>query len=253
MTLPDRDVLTRQLHDFVRTESIVPTATTLHWRSGVYAVLDCVYSSMAKFEEVVLPTLKRFGERSGLQDVPELKFSAFIKDVDERFPGPEGFDTYAKTVMGNRQRLSGRSKVEVAYEVCRFFASRKHETVGSLRSLPPGEPETLGELECLVLHRMMASGPAHIRGIGVALGPYLLMSLGVETYVKPDTLLLRLLGRIGGWQPRAGHPGDLTLIRAVVTAVAQELNSTPARLDNALWQYERERARRHRSDHAPVR
>jgi hypothetical protein len=243
MTIPDRDVLASQLHDFVQAERIVPTVKDLHWQSGVYAVLDCVYSAMAKFDSVVRPTLQRFGERSGLEDVPELRFGEFIENVDKRFSGPDRFNAYAETVMGNRQRLSGRSKVEVAYDVCRFFVRRGYETVGDLRALCQGGPETLGELEQLVLNEMMAPGPSRIRGIGAALGPYLLMSLGVETYVKPDTLLLRLLGRIGGWQPRAGHAGDLMLVRAVVTAVARQLNSTPARLDNALWRHESQRSR----------
>lgn len=243
MTQPNRDVLASQLLDFVQAERIVPTVKDLHWKSGVYAVLDCVYSAMAKFDTVVLPTLQRFGERSELKDVPTLKFSEFIGDVDELASGPERFGVYATAIMGNRQRLSGRSKVEVAYDVCQFFVHRGYETVGDVRALCQGGPETLGKLERLVLNEMKAPGPSRIRGIGAALGPYLLMSLGVETYVKPDTLLLRLLGRIGSWQPRAGNAGDLILIRAVVTDVALQLNSTPARLDNALWRHESQRSR----------
>jgi hypothetical protein len=99
---PDRDVLASQLHDFVQAERIVPTVEGLHWQSGAYAV--------------VLPTLQRFEERSALENMPTLRFSEFIGNVDQQSPGPERFNAYAKTVMGNRQCLSGRSKIEVAYE-----------------------------------------------------------------------------------------------------------------------------------------
>lgn len=74
--------------------------------------------------------------------------------------------------------------------------------------------------------------------MGPVLGRYLLLLLGLEQYVKPDTLLSRLLGRIGGWQPTLGNARDRALIQDAISGVAAELGTTPAWLDNALWFYE---------------
>jgi len=239
-------VLQSSLRAFIAEHGIKPDSQFAHWQSGVYAVLDCVFSSQARYEITVLPALKRFAANTGLKDEPGLTFTAFVQSVD-RFPEPQRFTTYARNVMGNRQQLSGQTKVEVAYNVCQRFISCGHDTKAALlAALPKGKPAdpatetpaTPSALETIVLGEMIKDGPHKIRGMGAALGPYLLMSLGVEDYVKPDTLLLRLLGRIGGWLPRAGHPGDLALIQDTVTRVAREMQTTPARLDNALWRYE---------------
>ncbi|ANE42670.1 hypothetical protein [Deinococcus puniceus] len=246
MTRPDPVALQGSLRAFIAEHDIKPDPQFFHWHSGVYAVLDCVFSSQAVYETTVLPALKRFAVNSGLEDQPGLTFTAFVQDVD-RFPEPHRFATYARDVMGNSQQLSGQTKVQVAYNVCQRFISRGYNTKAALlAALPQGKPAdpatetpaTHSALEEMVLGEMIKDRSHKIRGMGAALGPYLLMSLGVEDYVKPDTLLLRLLGRVGGWQPRAGHPGDLALIQDTVTHVAKEMQTSPARLDNALWRYE---------------
>jgi len=162
-----------------------------------------------------------------LKDVPALSFSAFLNSVGAA-PTPERLEVYASETMQTRQKISGRLKVEVAYDVCQFFVRRGLETRADLLAL--GEEI----LEPLVLTDLVSE----VRGIGPVLGRYLLLLLGLEKHVKPDTLLTRLLGRVGGWTPRSGHEGDMRLIRQVVTDVAGELGTTPALLDHALWTYE---------------
>ncbi|GAA4012783.1 hypothetical protein GCM10022631_25620 [Deinococcus rubellus] len=259
--IPDRSSLIESLEQFIDQQQIQPDPQFSHWNSGVYAVLDCVFSALAKYDTVVLPTLKRFGENTGLVDEPGLTFSAFLQDV-ERFPEEDRFKTYASDMMKNSQVLSGRTKVEVAYEVCKVFKRHGYNTKADLLALPKGKPAdpeagtpvTLGVAEQLVLEGIVNGIPPEdkVRGIGAALGPYLLMSLGFEDYVKPDTLLLRLMGRIGGWQPRAGHPGDVALIQDVITQVARSKGTTPARLDNALWRYESDLASFYDSEPLPT-
>ena len=143
-------------------------------------------------------------------------------------PTPIQFETYAQTTMQTRHKIAGRLKVEVAYDVCKFFVERRYETRGDLLAL--GEDR----LEQLVLVELVQT----VRGIGPVLARYLLLLLGLEQHVKPDTLLVRLLARVGGWQPRPGNEEDMRLIKELVTAVAHDFGTTPARLDNALWFYE---------------
>jgi len=159
--------------------------------------------------------------------VPDLKFSAFLESVGLALT-PERLEEYASGTMRTRQKISGRLKVEVAYDVAQFFVRRGFETRADL--LDMGEER----LEALVLTDLVGE----VRGIGPVLGRYLLLLLGLERHVKPDTLLTRLLGRIGGWSPRPGHEADMRLIQEVVTVVADELGTTPALLDHALWLYE---------------
>lgn len=228
MTRPDLPSLVDRLRLFVREASIQPDPDVKPWNGGVYAVLDCMYSAQTRYNSVVLPMLEeRFPGNSGLRDEPGLTFTTFVEHVGSS-PTPERFEVYAKDILGNRQRLSGRLKVEVAWEIAGFFAKRNLETRADLLALG-SDP-----LARLVLDELV---PA-VRGMGPILGRYLLLLLGLEEYVKPDTLLCRLMGRLGGWQPILGHEGDMHLIQEAITVVAAELNVTPARLDHALWLYE---------------
>lgn len=250
MGLPDRQMLIQTLLAFVEEQGIRPDPAYAVRASGVYAVLDTVYSSMAKFNEVVVPTLARFGSSSGLRDEPGLTFSQFTERLDGgtgQRPPTEVFERYAAEVMKNRMRLAGRSKVEVSYDVCRFFSQRGYETVADLQPLR-GVPGTLerprqpGELDRLVL-QVMAQGTAEtgkIRGIGMALGPYLLICLGMEEYVKLDTHVAKLLGEIWDWRPDPYRPEHFELVLDVVNVVALSMTppTTAARLDNALWKYQ---------------
>lgn len=217
-----------RLRVFVQEAGIEPDPDFRPWNSGVYAVLDCVYSAQARYASVVLPLLDvRFPANSELQDDADLTFTAFLQSVGIT-PTPEQFETYAADIMNNRQKLAGELKVQVAWNIAAFFAARGLETKADLLALGSDE------LALLVLDELV---PA-IRGLGPVLGRYLLLLLGLEEYIKPDTLLSRLMGRIGGWQPALGHEADMALVHEAITVIAEELKVTPARLDHALWLYE---------------
>jgi hypothetical protein len=74
--------------------------------------------------------------------------------------------------------------------------------------------------------------------MGPILARYLLTLLGLEDHVTPDTPLLRLFARETGWIPIMGDPLDMERVRQIVTDFAHQMNTSPARLDYALWQYE---------------
>lgn len=256
MSRPSAEQLVAALLRFIENEpDIRMDAFQSDWRaSGVYAVLDCVFSSAARFEAVVVPTLGRFADRTGLRDEPELTFTQFlnfVRDGQAGRPTPERFAEVASETFGNRQKIAGRTKVEVAYDVCEFFASRGHETKADLLALPAGEPFTCahvgetGELERLVMEHLVGGTPEQgkVRGMGWALGPYLLMCLGRTDCVKPDTLLLRLIGRVNGtaWCPQSSG-ADFRLVRQALGCVGERLGHPAAAVDHALWLHESARA-----------
>lgn len=234
---PDSHELSLRLAAFAQEHDFdLKTPFDTDWRkSGVYAVLDCVFSSMARYESVVVPTLARFGARSGLADTPDLKcseFLAYLRDGEQR-PTPERFEAVAVNIFANRQRIAQRLKVEVAYDVCAFFAEHGLETKADLQAQMQGR-----KLECLIVNDLQ------VRGIGLALRSYLLICLGDTSFVKPDTLLLRRVGQIGDWSPRASDMDDFNLVRDAVTRAGEMLGVTPAHLDHLLWKYESQQAGR---------
>ncbi|MFC3862588.1 hypothetical protein ACFOPQ_17630 [Deinococcus antarcticus] len=207
------DLLTERLRTFVHEQNIHPDPFFQPYHSGVYAVVDCVFSSQARYAAVTA-ALNRMGKR--LPDTQELRFSRFLADVQSL-----GAEAYAVNVL-TRQRLSGRLKVEVACDVARFFVEHGIETRAKFQE------RDIDQSEQLVLTDLVAA----VHGVGPVLARYLLILLGREDHVKPDTLLSRLLADIGG------TPQSMEAMRRAVSIVAAEIGATPARLDNALWKYE---------------
>lgn len=243
-SVPDQQHLIDTLAAFVDQQDMQPRALQ-PWNSSVYAVLDCVFSNQANYVSMVLPALKRFGERTGMLDTPELTLRQFTDDVDHRFPDePDRFAVYAREIMGNRGKIGRQTKVEVAYHLAQFLIDKGFQTRADLISTQTG-PDGEDRLVKLVLKDIVMNHGVY--GIGPALGRYLLLLLGRD-YFKPDTLLLRLMGELGGWSPRAGHPGDIKLMEEAIRTVALTRGfKTAAELDNQLWKYQSEKAKSARS------
>jgi hypothetical protein len=157
-----------------------------------------------------------------MADEPSLRFSDFIRDVESFGPSP--WDPYGEAVL-NLQVLSGRRKVEVCYDIAQFLVARNLETTEDLRGL--GEDALLA----LVLGPLQTS----IRGIGPALARYLAILLGIENQIKPDIMITRFFGDLIDWSPWGGYKGDISVMEDVIRAVAKEMGTTAARLDNAIW------------------
>ncbi len=199
------------------------------WQSGVYALVDCVFSAQTQYDRVVLPMLRtRLAARPGLADQADLTFSAFVADVNGF--GPAKFTRYGAEVL-TRNMLTGRSKVEVCYEAAQFFARLSLERKRDLQALPGP----------LLEHLVLTDLRREVRGIGPTLGRYLLMLFGQEEYIKPDVMMIRFFRGLTNWMPRNGHQGDAEVVRRVITAVAASLGTSPARLDHAIWQYQSRR------------
>jgi hypothetical protein len=195
------------------------------WQSAVYALINCVFSAQANYSGGVLPMLRdRLARR--LPDGPDLTLHAFLADVDSF--GSTKFERYAREVL-TRQRLARRLKVEICYEAAEFLVARGMQRKRDFRSL---DQEALDAL-------LMIDLRGAVRGIGPTLARYLLMLLGREDHIKPDIMITRFFAGLGGWTPRYGHPGDAEIMREVVGAAATDVGTTAARLDHAIWQYQR--------------
>lgn len=218
------DPLTDKLRAFVQQENIQPDPHFATYANGIYSVLDCVFSAMAKWESTVKPMVERFAIYGWQKNIRT--FSDFIADMDSF--GEDKFERYAAEVLVNRSVLAKQRKSEVAYRVACFLRNNKIECLADFHRLP------LCEAEKLIMVHLVED----VRGIGLILASYLVLLFGREDYIKVDTQLNSLMAHIGEWNPRNGNSKDIVTIRQAVTAVAEEMGITPARLDNALWKYE---------------
>jgi hypothetical protein len=219
-------LLAERIAAMIKNDEIVVNTDSVPWQSGVYSLIDCVFSAQAIYKSVVLPMLKnRLALRPGLADHPDLAFSAFVADVDAF--GKEKFERYATEIL-TRQVLARRRKVEVCYDSALFFVERGFETRKDLRAI--GEDA----LERLILVEFRG----HIHGVGEALSRYLLMRLGSENHIKPDVKMLRFFNRLSDWKPRLGDYRDAEIMRSSVLRAAEKLSITAVMIDEAVWNYE---------------
>jgi hypothetical protein len=185
-----REELAERLRELVVSSGVLTDSPAPPWetrQSGVYSVVDCIYRVRSHYEYVVLPMLRRLATRPGLGDCPCLKFSAFLADVD-RF-GPDKFTSYADHVL-TRNKLAGRLKVEICYDVCRFFVDRNIETIDDIR-------EQGDSVEKMILEDLQLD----VRGIGVSLAHQLLSQIGYEDHVNLDAMIVRFWSRMNIWTP----------------------------------------------------
>ena len=222
---PRAKVLVQGLEMWARAELGGLDEPLVSWKSGVYAVVDCVFSAQARYESTVMPMLlERLPARPGMADEPELTFSVFLADIDSF--GTEPWEAYGGQVL-TRQVLAGRRKVQVCYDMASFFVDRGLETRADLTGLGKGA------LIDLVLGPLQSS----IHGVGPALARYLTMLLGVESQVKFDTMLERFFSQLAVECGLVVGAIDMLLAERVMRVAASRLGSTPARLDHAIWQF----------------
>lgn len=228
---PDIDLLTRSLTALIRDGSLPVDMEYTLWQSGVYSLVDCIFSSQARYFATVVPMLeRRLHARPGLQDDPQLTFSAFLADVDSF--GTDKIERYAREVL-TRQVLAGRRKVIVCYEAAQFFVERGLETIADFRAL-----DTVAQ-ERLILEDLRSQ----VRGFGEALSRYLLMRLGSPDHIKPDVMMVRFFTRLSDWTPRVSDNKDAEVMREVLRAVAPQFSLSIAQLDGAIWLHESQRKR----------
>lgn len=225
------DDLARRLSEFVHDKKIEIDSNFKVYESSVHAVVDCIFSSQTRYE-AVKNVMERLNAR--LPDRPDLNFSEFIRDIEQ--VGPE---EYARDVLKNQQQIAGRLKTEICRDVASFFTRRGYDTKMAFQLPPEPEAQAYAEkkadLERLILQELVEE----VEGIGPVLARYLLLLLGDESAVKPDTIITRLFEKLSSERFPMGDKPAMKRIEAAIQVVAVEQGVTPARLDNALWSYER--------------
>lgn len=241
--------MTARLRHLLLEKAIAPDPQRQFWQSAVYTVMACVLSAHGPYEGVVR-TLNRFGELSGLGDDSRLRFSEFLEHL-QHYPDeydrawskfrvvpspltldPGAYDRYAVEVIGNSQMIAGRRNLEISAEVMQFLVSRGLQTAADFHCA--------GAEQSDALTRLMLS-EMRIHGLGPLLARRMLVLLGPAGTFRPETMLVRLLSRLSERALQLSDPDHLELMVTVVGAVAHDLGVSPARLNYALWEYERNR------------
>lgn len=205
--------LTQKLLEFVETHHIHPNPDFRGYKSGVYALVDCIFSSQARYSTVV-NLISRLNRR--FYDQETLTFTRLMQDIQKI-----GVQEYSEKIL-TRQKIGKKLKTEIVLEAAQFLAGRSFETKDDLLALE------IKELEKLILVDLVRE----VYGIGSVVAEYLLILLSNEQYIKADTHIMRLMQELAGPAVTADEA------REAITTVAKAKYCTPARLDNALWTFE---------------
>ncbi|RZT84649.1 hypothetical protein EV383_1500 [Pseudonocardia sediminis] len=213
------------------------------WAHLSLCVLDAVFSMGARYTTTV-NTCRRYADSAKmvpLQDSTspvvigtdaEQSLRSFVAEMDA-----VGTDTFAETVLKNRQRTSPRGGIRKAQAALEYAGALVDAGVERYADLPAlfADNTRLAALEGR-LRDVPGNGSGDVR-----LG-YLWMLLGDDHTIKPDRMVLRWLERVLGRTVGTGEA------RTLLTDAAVEIGRTPWELDHAVWNAERGHRRRVTSD-----
>jgi hypothetical protein len=195
------------------------------YKSGVYCLVDAVFRARTDHATVVVPMLRdRLAARPGMRDRAALRFRDLLADVDAI--GGDKLEAYAAEVL-NRQRIAGRRKAAILCEAAALLGEQGLETKRHLMRLHPFDRE-----------RVALADLTRITGFGEGLGRHLLEMLGHAEPVRPDRVVRRFLGEVGGWTPDPRADGDEARARDVLARAARRLRRTPLRVVAAIHRAE---------------
>lgn len=213
-----------------------PQPRSERWGSLSYCVIDAVWSIAARYDQVVVPLVRRVAERNG--DARPLVDASQPLPPDP-LPLPALLERYpsAAALQGdtNGQLTSSRSGIAKADAVRRYADVLVDHQVTDL--VTAAAMMTDGE-HWDEVNRSLATIPGEGQH-GVRRG-YLWMLCGSDGMVKPDRMTLR-------WLVRHGCEADAPQARMVLERAARELTTrlgrpvTPWMVDHAIWKAERMR------------
>jgi len=176
------------------------------------ALIDTVFSTRARYEDVVVPLVNRW--RNSSRNPKSGRLSAILSVDSEAF----------RELIGNKQRMPGRGILTPKWQGVRIVAesliSQGWDSAEEIRLAATNQPEDF--------RQEFVKTP----GVGRAQYAYFLMLLGMPG-VKADTL-------VTAWVERAlgGVRLSQEEVEAIVTAAALELNRSPTDVDHAIWRRE---------------
>ncbi|WP_197697805.1 hypothetical protein [Micromonospora echinofusca] len=204
------------------------------WGSLSYCVLDAVWSVSTRYNEVVVPLVRRVAEANG--DGHPL-VDATTPLPGDRLPLPVLLARYptveALQVITNGQLTSTRGGIRKAEAVLRYARILVEHSVPDLAAVANMMAD---RVRWDTVERALADVPGDGQD-GVRRG-YLWMLSGCDDLIKPDRMVLR-------WLARHGCSVAAMEARDILARVAQELTVrlhrqvTPRMVDYAIWKAER--------------
>ncbi|MFA9189801.1 hypothetical protein AAGV28_00330 [Flavobacterium sp. FZUC8N2.13] len=189
-------------------------------------VIDSVFSIGVKYE-IVENTINRFCEYYKIDkfsNSEELTTSDFLKLMKE-----PSIRELTENIYQNRQRTSTRSGILKSEAVILF-----------LEVLQKFKIEKLSDVEKIITSEQFEIEIKKIPGqnSGISL-TYFFMLAGSDELIKPDRMIVRFLENI------SGEKVSLNDCQLILVEVANELKKsgfkiTPKKLDNLIWNYQRD-------------
>lgn len=182
-------------------------------------LLDCVYSLRATYAGSTLPVVDRYaaqylnGDRHQSGDT----LSAFMERIDRE----GGCEAFAESVLKNRQKIAGRSKCQICYDL----ADKLSHSLGI---------ETLEDFQNYAHPELIEDSLRSVKGIGTAGLSYLFMLAGDESRCKPDVHLHRFVEESVQEPVSDGQCQEL-LTKVVELMKEQYPSMTVRKLDYLIW------------------
>ena len=181
-------------------------------------IIDCIYSLQARYYSVTVPIVKRYADKymNGDSLATGDNLIDFINHIDEA----GGCEKFAQDLLKNRQKLNGRLKSEVCYELAKKLRILKIETKEDFRNYK--------EIELLEI--VISS----VKGIGSAALNYLFMLAGDPNRCKPDVHVHHCIVDACG-KDISDDDCQILLKEAVEIIKINYPNITVRNLDNIIW------------------
>ncbi|MDA0243762.1 MAG: hypothetical protein OT477_10140 [Chloroflexi bacterium] len=186
-------------------------------------VIDTVFSIGARYSSTE-NTVNRFCQYVGLEPTNFMPLSDMLRLYEEH-----GIEGMANDVYQNRQRTSTRNGILKSEAVLRFsqvlhqFGVNSRENVGIVLGNPAFEA-AIQEI------------PGQRSGISLR---YFYMQVGSEKHIKPDRMIIRFIESAIGRTPTIEESHDI-LVGACALLTEKHPSLTPRRVDNLIWQYQRQ-------------
>lgn len=140
------------------------------YRSLSVCIIDCIYSLRTKYFPVTVPILQRYADAYMHGDVEAANDN--LIDLVNHIDNVGGCTNFAETVLNNKQKLSGRLKSEICYELAQKLLQLGINTMEDFKNF-----ERIDVLESTI---------RSVKGIGPAGLNYLFMLAGDPNRCKPD-------------------------------------------------------------------
>lgn len=221
-------------------EASLPDA--YYYASPTFCVIDAVFSIGVRYEGVVA-VVKRYCDAFSLTRIRTARSEYPARDVQEPMTSlitriaNVGVETFATSILRNRQRTSARGGILKAEAVATFASTLAAHGIEYFQDIPAFDEHSQ-------IHRDLR----RIRGqaSGISIG-YFWMLAGSDHLVKPDRMILGYLCQT------LDRPVQLHEARFLIPAAVEILRDeyphlSPRLLDYKIWEYQRKQGRSHALD-----